>query len=171
MASHKGQVSRGEKGVFDLYTINLAALIDNNAILAAKAIKTDDLANALVNRNAHEFTRTQTSFLLSIKENTIKLSLPPCQKCGAERSSEEARFCASCGAPLKVASIYEELIGKGISVLPLTETRITAIEKHSNIRTVRDILYDIGHKELRSVPQVGMYWASRIYYLAEEYIS
>ncbi|MDP2877484.1 MAG: hypothetical protein Q8O00_14955 [Holophaga sp.] len=171
LASHKGQVSRGEKGVFELYVINLAALIDNNAILAAKAIKTDDLATALESRNAHEFTRTQSLVLLPTEGENIKLSMPPCQSCHAERSSEDARFCANCGAPLKVASIYEDLITKDISVLPLTETRISAIKKNSSIRTVRDILYDIGHKELRSVPQVGKYWAPKIYYLAEEYIS
>lgn len=171
MASHKGQVSRGVKGVFELYILNLSALIDNNAILAAKAFKTDDLATALANRNAHEFTRTQSISLLPISEGPIRLSMPPCQACGAERSHEEARFCHNCGAPLKAASIYENLVGKDIEVLTLTSKRINAIKDHSSIRTVKDILYDIDHKELRSVPQIGEHWASKIYYLAEEYIS
>lgn len=171
LASHKGQVSRGEKGVFDLYLINLAALIDSNAVLASKAAKTDDIAVALKNRNAHEFTRTKTDFLLPEDGPQLKLRMPACQNCGEQRSSEEARFCSSCGAPLKTASIYEELINEKIDVLPLTTKRIRALKTKSSIKVVRDVLHDIGHKELLSVPQVGRYWAARIYYLAEEYIS
>ena len=171
LASHKGQISKGEKGVFDLYLINLAALIDNNAILASKAAKTDDIAIALKNRNAHEFTRTKTDFLLPEDGQQLKLKMPACQSCGEQRSSEEARFCSNCGAPLKTASIYEALVSEEIDVLPLTGTRINALKTKSSIKYVRDILHDIGHKELLSVPQVGRYWAARIYYLAEEYIS
>jgi energy-coupling factor transporter ATP-binding protein EcfA2 len=171
LASHKGQISRGEKGVFDLYLMNLAALIDSNAILASKAPKTDDIAVALKNRNAHEFTRTKTDFLLPEGDPQLKLRMPACQTCGEQRSSEEARFCSNCGSPLKTASIYEELVNEKIDVLPLTNTRIKALKAKSSIRVVRDILHDIGHKELLSVPQVGSYWAARIYNLAEEYIS
>lgn len=171
LVSHKGQISRGEKGVFDLYLINLAAIIENNALFAAKAVKVDDIATSLETRHAHEFTRTQSDALLPAGESALKLSMPPCQNCGEARSNDEARFCSKCGAPLKVASIFEELVSKDINVLPLTENRIKAIKNKSSIRKVRDILHDIGHKELKSVPQVGTYWASKIYYLAEEYIS
>jgi hypothetical protein len=171
LASYKGQVSRGEKGTFDIYLINLAALIDSNALLTTKSFKTSDLAVCLESRNAHEFTRTQSSALLPNDGEPIKLSMPPCSACGTERSSEEAKFCVNCGAPLKPASIYLELISESVDVLPLTTTRVTAIKDHSSILSIGDILHDIGHKELRSVPQVGEYWASRIYSLAEEYIS
>lgn len=171
LASYKGQVSRGEKGTFDLYIFNMAALIDSNALLTTKAFKTEDLAICLEKRNAHEFTRTQSSALLPRNGEPIRLSMPPCRKCGTERSSDEAKFCYNCGGPLKPASIYHELISEDIDVLPLTETRVKGIKKHSSIKTVGDILHDIGHKELRSVPQIGEHWASRIYSLAEEYIS
>ena len=171
LVSYKGQVSRGEKGVFDLYLINYSSLIENNAVLASKSSKIEDLALSLEIRNAHEFTRTTSETLLPYKDGEIKLSLPPCQKCGAERTSDEARFCFNCGEPLKAASIYEILVSEDIDVLPLTEKRISAIKGGSNIKKVKDILHDIGHVELRSVPQVGQYWASKIYYLAEEYIS
>jgi ribosomal protein S27AE len=171
LASHKGQVSRGEKGVFEIYMINLAALVDNNAILASKATKTDDIAIALKSRNAHEFTRTKSDYLVPEDGSALKLKMPACQNCGAERINYEARFCSNCGSPLKTASIYDELVNEKIDVLPLTTTRIKAIKSKSGIRLVRDILHDIGHKELLSVPQVGSHWAAKIYYLAEEYIS
>lgn len=169
LVSRKGQISKGEKGVYDLYIVNLAALIENNALLTTKSMKTEDLAISLESRNAHDYTRTQSTFLLP--EIKLKLSLPPCQNCGEERSSEDARFCTACGASLKAASIYEELVSKDINVLPLTTTRINAIKQKSSIKCVRDILHDIGHTELKSVPQIGSYWADKIYRLAEEYIS
>lgn len=171
LASHKGQVSRGEKGVFEIYIINLAALVDNNAILATKAAKTDDIATALKSRNAHEFTRTKSDYLVSENDEPLKLKMPACQSCGEERSSDEARFCSNCGAPLKTASIYEELVNESIDVLPLTPSRIKSIKSKSGIKLVRDILHDIGHKEIRTVPQIGSFWATKIYQLAEEYIS
>lgn len=171
LASHKGQISKGEKGVFEIYIINLASLIDNNAILASKATKTDDIATALKSRNAHEFTRTTSNYLIKEDGPSLKLRMPACQKCKEERSNDEARFCSNCGSPLKTASIYEELVNESIDVLPLTTTRLEAIRSKSGIKLVRDILHDIGHKELLSVPQIGSYWAAKIYHLAEEYIS
>lgn len=171
LASHKGQLSKGEKGVFELFTLNLSALVDNNAILATQAFKTEDLANSLKRRNAHAYTRTQSEYLLSNIESSIKLSMPPCSICKAERTSEEARFCSNCGSPLKSSSIYDSLINEKIDVLGLTKTRVASIDEYSSIRTVRDVIHDIGHRELKRVPQIGKYWASKIYYLAEEYIS
>ncbi len=171
LVSHKGQLSRGEKGVFELYLINIGALIDANAILTTRAISTQELASSLMARNAHEFTRTQSENLLTSGIDSIKLNLPACQSCKAERINENSRFCHNCGAPLISSSNYESLVNEPIDCLGLTERRINTIKEYSSIRKVKDILYDIGGTELRSVPQVGKYWSSKIYYLAEEYIS
>jgi hypothetical protein len=67
--------------------------------------------------------------------------------------------------------VFYELIEKDISVLPLTSHRVRTIKENSSLRTVKDILNDIDHKKLRSVPQIGEFWAKRIYEHAEEYIS
>ncbi|APS45913.1 hypothetical protein AVI51_16715 (plasmid) [Piscirickettsia salmonis] len=97
--------------------------------------------------------------------------MPPCRSCNTERSNEQARFCSNCGASLETRSTYEEIINKDISVLSLTKDRISSIKNNSKIRNIKDILHDLSHKELRSIPQVGEYWAKRIFNLAEEYIS
>ena len=44
------------------------------------------------------------------------------------------------------------------------------IKQNSTIRTIRDILMDKDHKELRGVPQVGAYWTSRIFSYKSPYI-
>lgn len=171
LLSNKGQLSKGEKGVFDLYLINIGALIDTNSILTTRSINLKNLSTALLNRNAHEFTRTQSENLLTKGIDSIKLNLPACQSCKAERINENSRFCYNCGAPLINASTYEHLINDPINNLQLTEKRVMTIKENSSIAKIKDILYDIGGTELRTVPQVGKFWASKIYYLAEEYIS
>ncbi len=171
LVSFKGQISKGEIGVFDLYLVNISALIDSNAILTTKSRNLADLSTALISRNAHEFTRTQSEKLLNSTTESIKLNLPACQNCKTERINENSRFCHSCGAPLISSSHFENLINEPISNLPLTINRIATISDHSSIRRIKDILFDIGGTQLLSVPQIGRFWASKIYYLAEEYIS
>lgn len=171
LLSNKGQLSKGEKGVFELYLLNIGALVDTNSILTTRSINLNHLATALLSRNAHEFTRTQSENLLPKGLESIKLNLPPCQNCKAERINENSRFCYNCGAPLVNASTYEHLINDPINNLQLTDRRVKTIKENSDIRKIKDILYDIGGTELRTVPQVGKFWSSKIYYLAEEYIS
>jgi hypothetical protein len=171
LASYKGNVSKGEKGVFERYLINFASMVDKNAVMAAKALNVEKLSLALSSKNAHDYNRVKSENLLSKADTSIKLKLPPCTKCNAERSNENARFCSSCGSPLKSSSIYETLINQDISNLPLTDGRVKSIGSNSNIKTIADILYDIGHKELKKVPQIGRYWSEKIYRFAEEYIS
>lgn len=171
LVAFKDQVSKGEKGVFDRYIINIASLVDKNAILTTQSFKSTDLADALLSRNAHEFTRTTSEKLLTGSIDSITLTLPPCQNCGVERLNESAKFCHNCGNQLKQASVFKLLADDDIKKLGLTTRRIASIKSHSSIRKIKDIIYDIGHRELRSVPQIGEYWAKRILQQAEEYIS
>lgn len=171
LVAFKDQVSKGEKGVFDRYLINIASLVDKNAILTTQSFNSSNLADALLTRNAHEYTRTTSEKLLSENVQTISLALPPCQNCGTERINENAKFCHYCGNQLKQASVFKQLAEDDIDKLNLTSRRVSGIKNHSSIRKIKDIIYDIGHRELRSVPQVGEHWAKKILQQAEEYIS
>lgn len=165
-------LSKGEKGVFELFSVHYAALVERNAFMAQKSITTANLAMALKKRNAHSYKRITPKVLIGTEDvaNFFPLSLPPCQVCGAPRVSEHARFCLECGAQLKTASIFEALIKNDMSVLPLTSRRVATIKKHSSIRTIKDVLMDNGNTELRKVPQIGPYWAKKIISYAEEYL-
>lgn len=166
------ELSKGEKGVFELYNIHYAALVDRNAFMAKKAISTVDLSTSLGKRDSHSYKRIVPSNLLGTDDiNMIfPLSLPPCQVCNTPRLSEHTKFCGQCGAQLKSASVFEELVANDISKLPLTEKRVKSIKAHSRIRIIKDILMDIDNRELRNVPQIGPYWAEKIFSYAEEYI-
>lgn len=168
----KKEVSKGEKGVFELYNIHYSALVERNAFFGRKAVKSIDLAIALKKRDAHAYKRSTPSSLIGLEDiqNMFPLSLPPCPICGTPRVSEHTKFCGECGTQLKIASIFEELVKNDISKLPLTGKRVQTIKKHSRIKNVKDILMDTDNRELRGVPQIGPYWAEKIYSYAEEYI-
>jgi hypothetical protein len=168
-----GNVSRGEKGVFDLYVFHYAGLIQNNALLGRRNVSVADMVQAIENRHPHEFTRFNSKSLIGNKpfEDAFRLSLPPCQVCKTPRVNEAAKFCLNCGAQLKAVSVFESLVHQDISELPLTQTRVDRIKENSRIRTVKDVLMDYENRELRSVPRIGPYWARRIYAYAEEFIA
>mgnify|MGYP003576008287 CR=1 FL=1 len=169
----RGEVSRGEKGVFELYAIHYAALIERNVLLGKRSVNISEYVEALERRHPHEFTRVNPRTLVGTRDfsDAFPLSLPPCQVCRTPRVSEAAKFCLNCGAQLKSVSAFDSIVGRGIEELPLTSTRVQKIKQHSKIRTIKDILMDHDNRELRSVPRVGPYWAKRIFAYAEEFIA
>lgn len=169
----RGEVSRGEKGVFELYSIHYAGLIERNALMARRSVNVSDFVEAFEKRHPHEFTRVNPRTLIGTTElgAAFPLSLPPCQVCKTPRVNEAAKFCLNCGAQLKSVSVFESIVSRGIEELPLTERRVATIKEHSRIRTIKDILMDHENRELRGVPRVGPIWAKRIYAYAEEYIA
>ncbi|MFC6652317.1 hypothetical protein [Paenibacillus rhizoplanae] len=169
----KGEVSKGrEEGVYELFTIHYASLIDRNAFIGKKSIKNQDLAISLSKRSSHLFKKVTPQVLLGTEDvgAMFPLSLPPCDKCKTPRTDENAKFCPNCGAMLKSISIFESLISNDIDRLPLTSRRVESIKLNSNIKTIKDILMDTDNSELRKVPQIGPEWAKKIYSYAEEFI-
>ena len=169
---HSGENSRGIKGVFDIYFLHFADLITENAIVSQRTKSIPQFVSVFRAPKHQVWPRISPERLTGNNpDKAFALALPPCQSCGAERTNEDARFCANCGAQLKMASLYKSLVGQEISVLPITKARAATIKKHSNIRTIKDILLDSTREELRGVPQVGAKWAERIARYAEEHVA
>ena len=120
----------------------------------------------------HEYKRFTVESLLGEGDirDIFPFSLPPCPKCHTPRISADTKFCSECGEKLVTPSLFEGLVNNDISILPLTPSRVETIKQSSKIRTIRDILMDTDHRELRSVPGVGPYWTDKISSYAEEYI-
>jgi len=167
-----GQVSRGVKGVFQRYALHYALVLVENSLSLGKSYLLKDAISSLAQQHAHAFARSHASSLLGVGfESRCMLNLTPCQKCGAPRLSEQARFCMKCGEALKDISIYEELIKSPISSLPLTSNKIDGLLQRTSLRTVQDILLDEECREIRKVPYVGPVWSARIRNAAQEYVS
>jgi hypothetical protein len=167
-----GTVSRGVKGVFHRYMLHYSIVLVENSLSLGKSYALDDAIQSLASTSAHSFVRVQVSGLLgSDYSERCTLDLAPCQKCGAARISEDARFCMRCGAELKDISIYDELTHADIDKLPLTENKISGLKKYTTLRTVQDILLDEESAQIRKVPYVGAIWSARIRTAAQEYVS
>ena len=166
------ELSRGENGRYAIYIINYGFLIEKNVFGGRTNIKNVELATALKTRNMHEYKRFTVESLLGEGDirDIFPFSLPPCPKCHTPRISADTKFCSECGEKLVTPSLFEGLVNNDISILPLTPSRVETIKQSSKIRTIRDILMDTDHKELRSVPGVGPYWTNKISSYAEEYI-
>ena len=165
-------VSRGVKGVFQRYTLHYSIVLTENSLSLGKSYALDDANRSLASTNAHAFVRVQVAGLLGPTfAERCTIDLAPCQKCGAPRISEDARFCMKCGAELKDVSVYDELIHADIDKLPLTPNKIRGLKTHTSLRTVQDILLDQEAIQIRKVPYVGPVWSSRIQTAAQEYVS
>lgn len=166
------ELSRGENGRYAIYIINYGFLIEKNVFGGRTNIKNVELATALKTRNMHEYKRFTVESLLGEGDirDIFPFSLPPCPKCHTPRISADTKFCSECGEKLVTPSLFEGLVNNDISILPLTPSRVETIKQSSKIRTIRDILMDTDHRELRSVPGVGPYWTNKISSYAEEYI-
>lgn len=168
-----GENSRGVKGVFDLYMIHFGDLITENAIVGHRAKALDAFVHAFSAQTHQAWPRISPEAFLSRDKypSLFRLTLPNCQKCGAERPNEHARFCQQCGAQLKTASLYDELTNQDINVLPLSKRMVMRIKRHSVIRTIKDVLIDSTKTELRSIPYIGPVRATKIASYAEEYVA
>lgn len=169
----QGLSSRGVKGVYELYELHYAALIDRNVFFSKRAISSADYVAALNSRPNHYYPRPSISSLLGTEDvsSLFVLSLPPCEVCKTPRISDEAKFCANCGSKLKDISVFDSILNQDIENLPITLKRAHTIRENSRIRIIKDILMDTDNSELRKVPMIGSFWASRIRSYAEEYIA
>lgn len=168
-----GDSKRGDKGVYELFSLNNSAIIDRNVFFSARSINLGNYLAAFESNPGQTFPRVTTETIFHTKNisDLFELSLPPCQKCTTPRINADAKFCINCGAELTSVSVFDEIVNQDIDVLPLTARRVAAIKKHSKIRKIKDILMDHDRKQLRSVPMIGEIWATRIATYAEEQIA
>ena len=169
--SPSGISSRGNKGVYELYELHYAAIIDRNVFFSSRGINVENYCSAFINRPNHHYPRHGEQSLLDAIECSFTLALPACEVCKTPRLSDEARFCMNCGSKLKDASIFEDIVNQDISKLPITEGRAQSIKESSKIRVIKDILMDHDNKQLRSVRMIGPEWAKKIRNYAEEFIA
>lgn len=173
LLSPRGISNRGGKGVYELYELHYAAIIDRNIFFSSRAISVEKYVEAFKKRPNHHYPRhSESSLMPDINlEEAFSLALPPCEVCKSPRVSDKAKFCMECGAKLKDASVFEDIVNQDIENLPITRGRADSIKNNSKIRKIKDILMDHENKELRKVNMVGPIWARRIRGYAEEFIA
>ncbi|MDB5700690.1 MAG: putative rane protein [Sphingomonadales bacterium] len=106
----------------------------------------------------------------------LKLDLPPCQVCNAERMTDSQRFCQQCGSKLLVASTYRRCMSLPISSVPGMSDWMREKTKEAGFATIGDLMavQDPG-TELRKIRYVGILRStnalSRIDGFVDEFLS
>lgn len=164
-------LSKGVRGNYRRYSMHYACLLDSNSLFLGKNYRLQAIVDALANPFAHSLVKTKPASLLGANyADSCTLALPPCPKCGTPRVNEDQKFCMNCAQELKAASLYAELLGASISVLPIPERKKKAL-RDGQILTVKEILSDESQRFRRPGSSIGPVWAHRIITVAEEYIS
>lgn len=162
--------SRGKIGTYQRYQIHSAIIYSGAGLGLGQTFTIAELVKSLSNYDAHEYCKISPSKLVMVEIEDLSLNLPPCSACGTARVSAEQKFCMKCGSKLTEASLYDELLKKPISALSIPSNKIEGIQRHTNLRTIQDIILD-EKQSLLSVRGIGKIWSGRIRNLAEEYVS
>lgn len=164
-------LSKGVKGNYQRYVIHYSRIISTNSLFLGKNYKLADIVSALKRPSAHALVKTKPDTLLGKNYSAqCTLALPPCPSCGTARMAEDQKFCMSCGAELRSASVYLELFKAPIGKLPLPTRKAEALAS-AGFSTVGQLLTDENHKFRKPGSSIGPIWARRILTVAEEFVS
>jgi len=94
----------------------------------------------------------------------LKLDLPTCKKCGAERISESQKYCHACGQELVDSSLFNACMALPLSKVPGISPRIMSrIKEGTKFKTIGDIhASQNAYGELMNADYVGPYRAEEL---------
>lgn len=135
-------VKHGENREYKRYIPHLMFLLQRKAFSISKGFNASEIVTFLGRKNAKHPIRKENIYSMLNDEvlKNLKLDLPPCSNCGANRLSENQKFCHSCGSQLISKSSFEECMQLTISELPLTTWQKEKIIKETELKTVKDFL-------------------------------
>lgn len=167
-------VSHGPDRQYRRFTVHLAALIASRAFSQGERGTSPAAIVAHLSRpnEKHPLRRKFTTVFKDqgISES-LKLDLPRCQACDAERLNEKQRFCQNCGTRLVDELIYNRIMAMKIEGVPgLTPFLISKMQS-AGIRTVGALraLRDPG-SELRKIHAIAQARSGRILGKVEDYV-
>lgn len=151
-------VKHGDNREYKRYIPHLIFLFQKKAFSKSRGFNASEILEFLKRKNAKHPVRKDNIYSMLDNEalRNLKLDLPPCSHCGANRLSENQKFCHACGNELVSKSSFEKCMQLTIDELPLTEWQKDKIKKETSLKTVKDFLAisDIGD-ELRKPHGIG----------------
>lgn len=150
-------VRHGDDREYDRYVPHLLFLIKNRAFSIGKGFDARKTLDFMKRKSAKHPVRRQFDTLLDKKQiGKIKLDLPPCANCGAERVTEGQRFCHHCGVELVEKSKFESCLEIPIEELPLSQRLKEIISDATDFKTVGDIILSPAPgSDLQEGPYIG----------------
>lgn len=155
----------GNERTFQRYIPHYLFLIQARAFNKTKGFNPKETLDIINKKPDKRPVRRQLTTMLSAdKINNIKLNLPPCNKCGTERLSEEQKFCHNCGNALVGHSAFESALKLRIDDLPIPNWQIKRIKSETQISTIEDILMSQSPaSELKKAKGIGNKRSNKIF--------
>ncbi|MCP4547115.1 MAG: zinc ribbon domain-containing protein [bacterium] len=150
-------VHHGVGRKYNRYVPHLLFLFEKRAFSPGRGFDPQKILKSLNRKSQrHPLRRTFSTLLTRENRSRIRLNLPKCKKCGADRLTEGQKFCHRCGNELVDQSIFEKCMGMAITELPLTEWQKESIDQYTSLRTVGDfIALQSPAAELQKVRMIG----------------
>ncbi|MCE7032868.1 hypothetical protein LY625_09635 [Lysobacter sp. GX 14042] len=167
-------VSHGEGRLYRRYMPHLAALISARAVtVGTRSSAAGQLVEALSRRaSKHPLRRTLSKLIGSDSLPQLRIDLPECRVCGADRLTAQQRFCHECGSELLDDSMFARCMSLPLSSVPrLTKWQRERIGTLDRIKTIGDLLaiQDPG-SELRKLHRVGNVRAAKIVQMVTAFV-
>ena len=171
-------VSHGESREYHRYIPHFVFLMQKRAFSSGKRGFDSGSIIEFINRKQSKHpVRRSFGKLLSIEQiENMKLDLPPCNHCGAQRLTEEQKYCHNCGYELIGHSAFESCMKITIDQLPISDWQKRKVKEETNLKVVGDFLTmpDPG-TELRKPFGIGPVRSEQIFdkvqQLVEEFLS
>lgn len=151
-------VKHGENREYKRYMPHLAFLLQKKGFSSSRGFNAKSIKEFIELKDSkHPIRKDSIENILGDNYlNLLKLDLPNCTVCGAERISENQKFCHSCGSELVTKSTFEECMGISVEELPLTDWQKNKIINETNIRTIEDFVKSANiNDELRKPYGIG----------------
>jgi hypothetical protein len=131
-------VSHGANRKYDRFIPHFAFLQQQGVFREGRGASLRDISSYMQRPPAKHPIRRDLSTLLNPDELvSLKLDLPPCQRCGTARINESQRFCHNCGAELVASSLFEDCMKLPLEKVPgISPALIARIHKDTTIRTI-----------------------------------
>jgi hypothetical protein len=168
------EVSHGPDRQYRRFCPHFAALVAARAFAGTgRGTSSASIVEAIeLPAEKHPVRRTfKTIFGRDDVRQTLKLDLPPCQKCHTPRENEKQRFCQQCGNRLADELIYNRIMALELNKIPSLTPFLVDRVSASSFRTVGELraARDPG-SELRKVTSIGVKRSNLILNRVEDYV-
>ena len=156
-------VSHGPDRKYDRFIPHVAFLWKAGAF--GRTSWSTSLTSCMLSPPAKHPVRREVSTLLRAEGLArLKLDLPPCQSCDAQRINESQKYCHQCGEELVVASMFEDCMKLPLNTIPdISQAMIKRIHSDTQVRTVGDVYASQNASgDLQRANYVGPVQASKI---------
>ncbi|WP_343577270.1 zinc ribbon domain-containing protein [Pseudomonas sp.] len=135
-------VSHGANRKYDRFIPHIAFLYQQGAFREGRKATLKALPELMRQPSVKHPIRRELTTLLSADEiSGLKLDLPPCQNCGAQRYNDSQLFCHQCGEQLVASSLFEECMKLPLENVPgISSALIARIHRDTKIKTIGHVV-------------------------------